>query len=140
MNTPPDDDKETRMHASLDQALARALAPPALPADFRRRLEAAIARSAAEDHATMRRALEREYAEGMADLSRGYLRMSRRALAGMVGGAFTAGAVVVFSLPWLRVHVGPQVDWALPLAGALAGIAIGAPSWWRRSPLARLFG
>ena len=140
MNTPTEDDKESRMHASLDQALARTLVPPTLPGGFRRRLEAAIARSAAADHAALRRQLEREYSEGMAELDSGYVRLSRRTLGTMVGGAFAAGVVVMLSLPWLNEHYGPNALWALPVAGAFVGIAISIPSWWRGSSLARLFG
>jgi hypothetical protein len=140
MSTPEDMDQENRMHASLDRALARTLVPPPLPRDFRRRLDAAIARSAAEDHAALRRRIEGEYREGIESIDGDYVRLRQRTLGSLVGGAFAAGVAVMLALPWLRAHFGPDALWLLPAGGALAGVGLSIPAWWRGSSLARLLG
>jgi len=140
MNAPGDDDKEIRMHASLDRALARTLAPPPLPRDFRRRLDAAIARGAAEDHAALRRRIEGEYREGIATIDGDYVRLRQRTLGSLVGGAFAAGVAVMLVAPWLRAQFGTEALWALPVGGALVGVGLSIPAWWRGSSLARLLG
>ncbi|HXN11344.1 MAG TPA: hypothetical protein VN859_08880, partial [Steroidobacteraceae bacterium] len=75
-------------------------------------------------------------------LESGYLRLRRRTLATLVGGAFAAGAGVAVALPWLRASFGPNADLILVSLGAAIGLAIAAASWIDRpepwDPLAGL--
>jgi hypothetical protein len=127
----------------LDRALARALRPPALPADFHDRLLRALACAAAApstDEAQTR--LERERCAQLTALESGYLRLRRRTLATLVGALFAAGAGVAVALPWMRVRFGPNADLILASVGAAIGLAIAAASWIDRpeawDPLAGL--
>ncbi len=118
----------------LDAALARALPPPELPADFRAQLNAAIAREAALGAAsiTARPRLEREQRERLAEFEAGYMRLRRRTLGTLIGGAFAAGAAVAVALPWLQSTFGPNAMLVLPALGALVGLAIGTAAWLGR--------
>jgi hypothetical protein len=123
----------------LDAALARALPPPELPTDFRAQLTAAIAREAALGAVSLaaRPRLEREQRERLAELEAGYLRLRRRTLGTLIGGAFAAGAAVAVGLPWLKEIFGPNAMFALSALGAVAGLAIGTASWLGRVGLPR---
>jgi hypothetical protein len=116
----------------LDQALARILQVPALPAGFRVRLSAALARSAEVDLATRRLMLERERRELQAGLRTDSVRLRWQTLAYLIGGAFAAGATVAIGVPWLRDAFGDDASIALSMIGAAAGLIIGAASYWRR--------
>jgi hypothetical protein len=129
---------EGPLERALDQALARSLVAPPLPADFRLQLRAAIARSARTDHSGLRAALEHEHAQQLADLQSGYVRLRQRTLGGLIGGAFAAGLLLTFSLPWITAHFGADGVFALPAIGAAVGLGLSARSWWQRSALARL--
>jgi hypothetical protein len=118
----------------LDAALARALSPPALPVDFRARLSAAIAREA-ELQAANRAArprLENEQRQRLAELEAGYLRLRRRTLGTVIGGAFAAGAAVAVAMPWLKATFGANAMLVLSVVGAAVGLAIGTASWMAR--------
>jgi hypothetical protein len=82
---------------ALDRALSRALYPPALPPGFQRRLQAALARESAGagSRAASRTHAQREQRERMAELDADYLRLRRRTLGTLIGGAFAAGAALV---------------------------------------------
>jgi hypothetical protein len=62
----------------------------------------------------------------------------QRTLGGLIGGAFAAGLLITFALPWITAHFGPNAVFALPAAGAAIGLALSLRSWWQRSSLARL--
>ena len=138
MTMPPEPIADEALERALDRALARCLTPPALPTDFRRQMRAAIARSATTDHARLRAAVELEHAQQLAELQSGFVRLRQRTLGGLIGGAFAAGLLITFALPWITARFGPNAVFALPAAGAAAGLALSLRSWWQRSSLARL--
>ncbi len=138
MSTPIGPEADTPFEQALDQALARCLAPPELPQDFREQLHAAIARSPTIDRARLRAALETEHAQQLAELQSGYVRLRQRTLGGLIGGAFAAGLLITFALPWITAHFGRDAVFALPAIGAAVGLALSARAWWQRSALARL--
>ena len=124
--TPTGDSPEQR----LDAALSKALRAPCPPSDFRSRLVAAIARTREPDGIqTLRARLEREHRECLADLRAGYIRMRRRTLAAIVGGAFAAGAGSIFLLPWLTELFGSAALFVLAVLGAAVGLAMGLRPW-----------
>lgn len=129
MTNRPDDDLDPSQDASLDRALRQALAPPALPAGFHDRLQAAWVRQAADDLARQRRALEAEHARGLETLQRGYVRLKRDTLALVLAAAFTAGAVATWAVPWLRETRGIDLSTLLPLLAVAIGMAAGAGVW-----------
>ena len=123
---------------ALDAALGKALRPPVPPADFRIRLNAA--REHADEHddtRALRARLERERREGLAELEAGYLRLRRRTLGTLIGGAFAAGAGFTLVIPWLKGALGADVTMAVAMLGALAGLVIPGISRLGRSALAR---
>jgi len=125
------------LQAALDAALARALRPPALPMDFSARVRAALARMQTTGDSRMahRAQAEREQRERMAALDADYLRLRRRTLGTLIGGAFAAGAAVAVAFPWLQAHFGALAIYLLAGVGALVGIGIGSASWIGRLPL-----
>jgi hypothetical protein len=118
----------------LDAALARALPPPELPLDFRARLGAAIVREAEHGAANLaaRPRLEREQRHLLAELEAGYMRLRRRTLGTLIGGAFAAGAAVAVAMPWLKATFGANAMLVLSVAGAAIGLTIGTASWMSR--------
>jgi hypothetical protein len=138
MSLPPEPMIDPALERALDGALSQALPPPELPANFRRQLQAAIARSSSVDHARLRIALERENQLQLAELQSGYVRLRQRTLGGLIGGAFAAGLLITFALPWITAHFGPNAVFALPAAGAVVGLTLSLRPWWQRSSLARL--
>lgn len=138
MSMPPEPINDGALERALDQALARCLTPPLLSADFRGQLRAAIARSANTDQAPQRAAIERQHAQQLAELQNGYVRLRQRTLGGLIGGAFAAGLLITFALPWITAQFGPNAVIALPAIGAAAGLALSLRTWWQRSNLARL--
>jgi hypothetical protein len=125
------------LQAALDAALARALLPPALPMDFSARLRAALARmqSTGDRRVASRAQAEREQRERLAALDADYLRLRRRTLGTLIGGAFAAGAAVAVAFPWLQAHFGAWAVYLLAGVGALVGIGIGSASWIGRLPI-----
>lgn len=138
MSKPPEPIIDGVLERALDKALAQCLTPPVLPANFRRQLRAAIARSAITDHTRLRATIEREHAQQLAELLSGYLRLRQRTLGGLIGGAFAAGLLITIALPWITAHFGPNAVFALPAIGATVGLALSLRTWWQRSNLARL--
>jgi hypothetical protein len=120
----------TDEHA-LDAALARVLRPPALPPGFHARLQAALARESAGEgsRAASRAHAQREQRQRMAELDADYLRLRRRTLGTLIGGAFAAGAAVAVAFPWLQASFGPNAIYVLVSIGALVGLGIGTASW-----------
>lgn len=129
---------DASLERALDAALARSLRPPQLSAAFRRRLEAAIARSGQDEHARLRAQLEREHRQLISDLHSGYIRVSRGTLVTLLAAAFVSGITLVAAMPWLTEHFGPDVPRVLAGLGVALAVAFGVYSWWPRSPLARL--
>jgi hypothetical protein len=119
----------------VDAALARALVPPELPPDFRARLTAAIAREAdGEALSPERRArLQREERQRLLEFEAGVVRLRRRTLGTLIGGAFAAGAAVAVAMPWARANFGPNAMLVLASIGAAVGLAIALSSWLSRS-------
>ena len=128
------------LDAAVDAALARALSPPALPAGFQMRLQAALAQQAsgADQRALSRAQAQREQWHQLATLDADYLRLRRRTLGTLIGGAFAAGAAVAVALPWLQASVGPNAIYVLAGLGALIGLGIGTASWIGRVRLPNL--
>lgn len=122
------------LDAALDAALARALLPPELPPDFRARLGAAITREAAVEAVSpqARARLEREQLERLRELEAGYLRLRRRTLGTLIGGAFAAGAAIALALPWLHATFGARTPLVLAAAGGIVGLSIGISAWFGR--------
>jgi hypothetical protein len=117
---------DAQLERALDAALARALLAPGPSSAFRERLRAAIARGETVDVGAQRARLERELSAQMAELKSGYVRLQRRTLAAILGGAFAAGAAAMIALPWLQSHFGAGSIIAVPLVGVVVGLAIGA--------------
>jgi hypothetical protein len=126
-----DDPGAQARDAALDGALARALTPPAPTPGFQLRLQAALVRERAStgSRAASRMHAEREQREQLAELQAGYLRLRRRTLGTLIGGAFAAGAAVAVVFPWLQAGFGAHAIYVLASAGALLGIGIGTASW-----------
>ena len=116
---------------ALEAALARSLAPPPLPPRFRIGLQAAIARSGQTDIGALRARYEREQAQRLAELERGYLQVRRRTLGTMVVGAFAAGAVAALGMPLLIAHFGAGAPFVMACCGAAAGLGISYLAWLR---------
>jgi hypothetical protein len=126
MNTGKAPAAEDELERALDAALARTLGNPGPSAAFRERLRAALARAGSSEPLSERADLERELREQLAELQRGYLRLRRRTLVAIIGGAFAAGGLTMVLLPWLQSQFGSGSIIAVPLAGAVVGLAIGA--------------
>lgn len=122
------------MDRAFDSALSRALQPPATPPALRTRLRAAMAQAAVTNVPEVRRRLEREHREELEALTRRYVRLKRRTLSIMVGGAFAAGAAAAVALPWLTANFGPIAPGLIASVSAIASIGIGISYWqaWRR--------
>ena len=99
--------------AQLDRALRRAIGSPELPAGFRQRLSAAIARSAPEDLARLRQRLERERLEQLVALHDDSMRLKLKTVGALIGGAFTAGVGTTLAWPWIRATFAPHGNFAL---------------------------
>jgi ferric-dicitrate binding protein FerR (iron transport regulator) len=128
------------LDAALDAALARVLIPPAPPDGFQIRLQAALARQATgqEERAVSRALAQREQRQHMAELDADYLRLRRRTLGTLIGGAFAAGAAVAVAFPWLQASFGPNATYVLAGLGAVVGLGIGTASWIGRLRLPNL--
>jgi hypothetical protein len=128
---------DPQLDRALDTALQRALPAPALPANFRARLQAALVR-AGDAEPMPRVALEADYRRQMSAMHAGYVRLQRRTLGTLIGVAFVTGIGLTLAIPWLRASYGDVVLLIVPGAGAVAGVIIGARSWLQRSVGARL--
>ncbi|HTT01456.1 MAG TPA: hypothetical protein VMG11_05145 [Steroidobacteraceae bacterium] len=120
------------LERAIDAALTRAIERPQLPAQFRSHLEAALVRAADTKLSDQRTQLEREQRERLAEFETSYVRIRRATLGTMIGGAFAAGAVATFALPWLKASVGSGAPLVLASAGAALGLGIGVASWLQR--------
>lgn len=116
----------------LDQALARTLVAPPLPAGFHARLRDAVVSEMAGELARQRRVLEEEHRRELATLRSGYVRLRRETLAVVLAVAFTGGVVVTWAAPWLRVVLGVDLSLLLPLVAVSIGMAVGAGVWVER--------
>jgi len=137
MNAGDDTAAEAARERALDGALARVLCAPALPGEFHARLQAALVRAGDTQgtHATLRARMEHEQRTHMAEFEADYLRLRRRTLGTLIGGAFAAGAAVAVALPWLQGSFGANAIYILAGLGALAGLAIGTASWLGRAQI-----
>lgn len=138
MNTPHDPSDDAPLERALDRALARSLVAPGLPAGFRPRLLATIARSVRVDHAQLRAAIEREHAEQLTELRSSYVLLRQRTLGTLIGGAFAVGLLLNFALPWITANFGHKGVAALPVIGVAVGLGLSLRAWWQRSSLSRL--
>jgi hypothetical protein len=134
MNSPIDNNEAEHQRA-LDAALARSLAPPELPVDFRAGLTAAIARESDREALSpqLRVRLEREERQQLLEFEAGVVRLRHRTLGTLIGGAFAAGAAVAIAMPWARATFGPNAMLVLASIGAAVGLAIGLSSWLSRA-------
>ncbi|HJS91627.1 MAG TPA: hypothetical protein VJ738_16795 [Steroidobacteraceae bacterium] len=113
----------------LDRALGRALQPPRVSADFRRRLQAALSRAGETDLSELRSRLEGERRAQLADLESRYVRLRRKTLGALIGAAFATGTALALTLPWLERHFGADTPLVLTSGGAAAGLAIAFLAW-----------
>lgn len=128
-----DDDRTLdALDRRLDQALASALMPPALPAGFHARLRDAVVAEMAGELARQRRVLEEEHRRELAALRKGYVRLRRETLAVVLATAFTGGVLVTWAAPWLRGVLGVDLSLLLPLVAVSIGMAVGAGVWVER--------
>jgi hypothetical protein len=116
---------------ALEAQLERTLAPPEVPAHFRAKLQAALVRAGDPSLSDARSRLERERRERLAELGQNYVRLQRRTLGTMIGGAFAAGASAAIVLPWVTAHLGAFAPLVIASTGAAVGIWIGVASWLR---------
>jgi hypothetical protein len=138
MNTQTIPMQESALERALDAALQRSLPAPPLPAAFRSRLMAAVARQGQRDIPTTRMALAAERERQLQELRQGYLRLQRRTLVIMLAVAFGVGLLAATILPQMRAQFGAPGLLAVLVVAAVVGIAIGAANWWRGSAAARL--
>jgi hypothetical protein len=132
MNEPEPD-----LDRALDVALGRILTPPAVPVQFRTRLRA-LTHKEEVNITTLRRQLEQEQRQRLAEVEQRYVTLRRRTLGAMIGGAFAAGAGAAVALPWLTANLGPIAPKVIASTGATVGIGIGLWSWLEsRRPEAR---
>jgi hypothetical protein len=115
----------------LEAQLERILAAPEVPAHFRAKLQAALVRAGDSTLSDVRSRFERERRERLVELEQNYVRLRRRTLVTMIGGAFAAGALAAAVLPWVTAQFGPNAPLVIASAGAAVGIWIGLASWWR---------
>jgi hypothetical protein len=116
---------------ALEAELERILAPPELPAQFRAKLQAALVRAGDLSPADTRSRLERERREWLAEIDQKYMRLKRRTLGTMIGGAFAAGAAAAIVMPWVTAQLGPIAPLVIACTGAVVGLGIAAASWLR---------
>ena len=115
------------LDATVDIALANTLVAPALPAQFRERLRAALAREDDTESIEMQRArLEQEHRDELTALRTGYLRLRRRTFAALIGGTLAVGAGIVLLLPWLSAEFGAYTVPAVSVITGAVGLFIGA--------------
>ena len=134
----PKEPQTSPLDMALDAALGRALRSPTPHADFRIRLTAALARAGQhEDADSTHMQLERERLEGLAELESGYLRLRRRTLGTLIGGAFAAGASLTLLFPWLTAVLGADAILVVAVLGGIAGLTIAGTSHLARSALVR---
>jgi hypothetical protein len=114
---------------ALDANLARIFAPPRVPVQFRAKLRGALVRATDPSLSDMRSRLERERRATMAKLEEDYVRLRRRTLGTMIGGAFAAGAAAAVALPWVTARLGPIAPLVIASTGAIVGLWIGLASW-----------
>jgi hypothetical protein len=114
------------LDAAVDRALASALRKPAVPADLRAQVMAAVARECVPDWQQSVRALEDDRRRAIAALNARYLRRCRDALLGALVLCITIDSGMKPLIHWLAGFF----SGAAPLiAGALAlglGVACGA--------------
>jgi hypothetical protein len=136
MTEAPEGSRDAQLQAALERALPRVLSPPALPAQFHTRLQAALTRAqAAPGLSATRQRFERERRELLQELQAGYVRVRQRTLVAMIGAAFVAGALALAALPWMEAHFGSLGPAMLAGAGAAVGLVIGFAAWRERLSL-----
>ena len=105
----------------LDHVLGRALQPPEVPRDFRRRVHAALSRTTETDLESLRERFEDERRRQLQALEADYVRIRRGTLGTLIGVAFVAGVAATIAMPWLRAHLGIYA----PIAIAWGAVALG---------------
>ncbi len=122
-------DPNSDLDRALDVALARVLTPPEVPVRFRGNLQAALVRASQVNISRARWKLEQEQRQTLVEIEQHYVRVRRRTLGAMIGGAFAAGAGAAVALPWLTAVLGPTAPLVIASTGAAVGIGIGLWSW-----------
>ncbi|HEX4649345.1 MAG TPA: hypothetical protein VH111_10990 [Steroidobacteraceae bacterium] len=135
MSTEPGSPLTDLPERALDAALAHALRAPALPADFRTRLNALLGVTEIETREMAATRLEREYLAGLAELEAGYVRLRRRTVGLLLGGGIAAGAALPAILPWLQGLLGSYAPVALALLASAGGLGV---AWYFPSRLTHL--
>lgn len=116
----------------LDEGLRAALPPPAAPAGLHAAVWEAVRREATGTLAMQRAELEADRARQLAALRQGFVQIRRDTLAMVVGVAFTTGAVVNATLPWLSATLQLDLAVLLPSLALTIGLAVGASVWAQR--------
>jgi hypothetical protein len=127
----------TTDNTPLDEALQRALPQPGVPAGFRARLNAAVARSVVDAPAQHRQA-EAELELRLAELKAGYVSLRRRTLGSLIGVAFVTGIGFALAWPWFIAQLGDWAPLALPMAGVAVGLVTSASVWLGRATVPRV--
>src|SRR5580698_9128912 len=115
----------------LEARLERALPPPKVPTQFRAKLLAALLRTGDSSLSDARSRLELERRKRLAEFEQNYVRLKRRTLGTMIGGALAAGASAAIVLPWATAHLGQIAPLVIASTGTAFGLWIGIASWWR---------
>lgn len=110
----------------LDQALARHLPAPSLPAGLQVRLQAMVRHDALVDLQQRHAALEQELAQTRRRLRQGQLAASLRVLGLAVGASFASGALAAWTLPLWLPWLGEPAAGAMPLLALGLGVSAGA--------------
>jgi hypothetical protein len=114
---------------ALEAALGRTLTPPGVPTRFRAALQIALGPAGDSGLSDARSQLERDSRERLAELEQNYVRLKRRTLGTLIGGAFAAGASAAVVLPWITALLGPIAPLVIASTGTVIGIWIGVAAW-----------
>lgn len=118
----------------LDAALARALRPPSLPADFHARLRAGIARDPEDLRREQRQDVEGEWRALRAELRRARLQMGLGALGALAAAVWAPAATLHAVMPWAEAAFGELGAPFLSVVGAVVGLCLAgaaASGRWR---------
>lgn len=118
--------------SALDQALARAFAPPPVPEGFQERVMAVVCAETSRALASQRTELEAEYDRRRNQFKRDYAPYWRQAVASGVAIASLAAASSIALVPWLRT-IGDGLAPAVSLLAVAISVGIAtfdmATSW-----------
>jgi hypothetical protein len=124
----------TPSELALDAALARALRPPTLPADFHARLRAGIARDPEELRREQCQNVEGEWRELRAELRRSRLQMGLGALGALTAAIWAPASTLHAVMPWAEAAFGELGAPLLAVGGTIVGLCLAgaaASGRWR---------